>query len=226
MTVKTRAQLKDENAADFPNNNTGLISPAGLRGQMDDIVDSAVFPEDGSVGSGNSTFLHPDLPSAVTRPWVQRGRERCSPFDIITNQDDQDEILSGAGTFDATEQLKEAFAWAKCVEFPGGAQTKPCFFVSHVLPLQNDQVLKGNGCRIIIPDAGWPLGASDNFGLFQCKNKSRWRIEGFHVHYPSSITALHNFTPKPSMSRTARTGGLSATCSRAAKSRRSGAAVR
>ena len=46
MTAKTRAQLKDENAADFPNNNTGLISPAGLRGQMDDIVDSALFPGD------------------------------------------------------------------------------------------------------------------------------------------------------------------------------------
>ena len=46
MSVKTRAQLKDENAADFPNNNTGLISPAGLRGQMDDIADSMFLAED------------------------------------------------------------------------------------------------------------------------------------------------------------------------------------
>ena len=46
MTAKTRAQLKAENAADFPDNVSRLISPADLRGQMDDIVDSALFPED------------------------------------------------------------------------------------------------------------------------------------------------------------------------------------
>jgi hypothetical protein len=46
MAVKTRAQIKSENASDFPDNAAHLISPAGLRGQLDDIVDSALFPED------------------------------------------------------------------------------------------------------------------------------------------------------------------------------------
>jgi hypothetical protein len=50
MAVKTRAVLKAENASDFPDNTARLISPADLRGQMDDIVDSALFPEDGLVG--------------------------------------------------------------------------------------------------------------------------------------------------------------------------------
>ena len=51
MSVKTRSQLKAENATDFPNNTTRLITPAALRGQMDDIVDSALFPEDDIEGS-------------------------------------------------------------------------------------------------------------------------------------------------------------------------------
>jgi hypothetical protein len=51
MAVKTRAQLKSENASDFPDNTTKLISPADLRGQMDDVVDSALFPEDGVVAA-------------------------------------------------------------------------------------------------------------------------------------------------------------------------------
>jgi hypothetical protein len=46
MAVKTRAQLKSENASDFPDNTARMISPADLRGQMDDIVDSALFPGD------------------------------------------------------------------------------------------------------------------------------------------------------------------------------------
>jgi hypothetical protein len=46
MTLKTRAELKAENAGDFPNNNTRLISPADLRGQMDDVADSALLRED------------------------------------------------------------------------------------------------------------------------------------------------------------------------------------
>jgi hypothetical protein len=50
MAVKTRAVIKAENASDFPDNTARLISPADLRGQMDDIVDSALFPEDGVVG--------------------------------------------------------------------------------------------------------------------------------------------------------------------------------
>jgi hypothetical protein len=46
MTVKTRAQLKAENASDLPDNVERQISPADLRGQMDDIADSATLRED------------------------------------------------------------------------------------------------------------------------------------------------------------------------------------
>jgi hypothetical protein len=46
MTVKTRAELKAENAADFPDNTTRLITPAKVRGQVDDIADSATLRED------------------------------------------------------------------------------------------------------------------------------------------------------------------------------------
>jgi hypothetical protein len=46
MAVKTRAELKSENAADFPDNQAYLISPAALREQLNDIVDSVVFPAD------------------------------------------------------------------------------------------------------------------------------------------------------------------------------------
>lgn len=46
MAVKTRDALKAENASDFQDNVAQLISPADLRGQMDDTADSALFPED------------------------------------------------------------------------------------------------------------------------------------------------------------------------------------
>jgi hypothetical protein len=51
MSVKTRDVLKAENAADFPDNTAGLISAADLRGQLDDIIDSATFPEDGAASA-------------------------------------------------------------------------------------------------------------------------------------------------------------------------------
>ena len=71
MTVKTRAEIKAENASDFPDNSTRLISPADLRGQMNDIIDSALFPEDdiegppGPPGSGAMGLYDPQLSGAV-----------------------------------------------------------------------------------------------------------------------------------------------------------------
>lgn len=55
MAVKNRATLKSENPVEFPDNTTGLISPADLRGQLDDIIDSATFPEDGGGGGSGTT---------------------------------------------------------------------------------------------------------------------------------------------------------------------------
>jgi hypothetical protein len=51
MTAKDRATLKAENSADFPDNTAGAISAADLRGQLDDIIDSATFPEDGGASA-------------------------------------------------------------------------------------------------------------------------------------------------------------------------------
>jgi chitodextrinase len=56
MTAKLRAELKSENATDFPDNTAGLISAGDLRGQLDDIIDSATFPEDGGGGGGGTTI--------------------------------------------------------------------------------------------------------------------------------------------------------------------------
>jgi hypothetical protein len=47
MTAKIRATLKAENITKLPDNVTAEISPADLRGQLDDVIDSAIFPEDG-----------------------------------------------------------------------------------------------------------------------------------------------------------------------------------
>jgi hypothetical protein len=51
MAVKTRGDLKAENVVEFPDNAAGAISAADLRGQLDDIIDSATFPEDGAASA-------------------------------------------------------------------------------------------------------------------------------------------------------------------------------
>ena len=58
MALKTRSELKAENASDFPDNSTRKISPEKLRGQMDDVVDSARLKEDVSTlhDTGNPTY--------------------------------------------------------------------------------------------------------------------------------------------------------------------------
>lgn len=55
MAVKTRTELKSENSADFPDNITHLISPADLRGQMDDFADSMFLAEDLDTPGGPSS---------------------------------------------------------------------------------------------------------------------------------------------------------------------------
>jgi hypothetical protein len=59
MAIRTRDELKAENAADLPDNSARLISAADLRGQLDDIIDSTFLAEDldtpdGPVGAGGS----------------------------------------------------------------------------------------------------------------------------------------------------------------------------
>jgi hypothetical protein len=90
MAVKTRTELKSENAADFPDNITGLISPADLRGQMDDLIDSAVFPEDGA-GSGGVTV---DTGEPYRIIMLSDGTVLAIPFDAVTPEAPTDILIT------------------------------------------------------------------------------------------------------------------------------------
>lgn len=46
MTVRTRTQLKDDAAAALPDNTSGQIAPADVRGRVVDLADSALLSED------------------------------------------------------------------------------------------------------------------------------------------------------------------------------------
>jgi hypothetical protein len=46
-----RTDLKADNVITLPDNTAGSITPADLREQLDDLIDSAVFPEDGSMAT-------------------------------------------------------------------------------------------------------------------------------------------------------------------------------
>lgn len=46
MTVRTRTQLKDDAAAALPDNVSGEISPADVRGRVEDLADSAFLAGD------------------------------------------------------------------------------------------------------------------------------------------------------------------------------------
>jgi hypothetical protein len=80
MTVKTRDQLKSDmdDVANLPDNITGLITPADLRGQLGDIIDSAVFPEDGE-GSGTTV----DTGETYRIIMLSDGTVRAIPFDAV-----------------------------------------------------------------------------------------------------------------------------------------------
>lgn len=46
MTVRTRTQLKDDAATALPDNTSGEIAPADVRGRVVDLADSALLSED------------------------------------------------------------------------------------------------------------------------------------------------------------------------------------
>ena len=88
MTAKDRDTLKAENAADFPDNIAHQISPAALRGQLDDIIDSATFPEDGGAGSGDDldTTQVAALGSSLARTipeWLAGSPINECPADVL-----------------------------------------------------------------------------------------------------------------------------------------------
>jgi hypothetical protein len=80
MTAKDRATLKAENIAEFPDNTAGQISAADLRGQLDDIIDSATFPQDG-VGGGSGTTIDTGEPYKIIM--LSNGTVRAIPVDAV-----------------------------------------------------------------------------------------------------------------------------------------------
>jgi hypothetical protein len=80
MTAKLRYELKSENATDFPDNISGLISAGDLRGQLDDIIDSATFPEDGGAGSGGVTV---DTGEPYKIIMLSNGTVKAVPVDAV-----------------------------------------------------------------------------------------------------------------------------------------------
>ena len=132
MAVKTRAELKAENTADFPDNVARLISPADLRGQMDDIVDSALFPEDGiegppgPPGSGAMGLYDPQLSGAVG--------------DGTTN--DRNALLAADGIADSADdylfinkiyKINSNLTLTSGVQFGSGGRLKPASGVTVTL---------------------------------------------------------------------------------------------
>jgi hypothetical protein len=78
MAIKTRAEIKAETLIDLPDNTSGLISAGDVRGQLDDIVDSAIFPED-PVSSGTTV----DTGQHYRIIMLSDGTVRAIPFDAV-----------------------------------------------------------------------------------------------------------------------------------------------
>jgi hypothetical protein len=62
MSVLTRSALSSSFNTNLPDNNSGLITPEVLRGELINTIDSAVFPED----TGSSFIQSFDVANAAT----------------------------------------------------------------------------------------------------------------------------------------------------------------
>jgi hypothetical protein len=132
MTVKTRSELKAENSGDFPNNQTRLISPADLRGQMDDTADSMLMDEDiagldlseahvtaigdgtqtlaewtSSILSGEAGDFSPPWTGAITWPVTQRMQQQVYLLDFIPVSEHA-AIRAGTSTYDCADAFENA----------------------------------------------------------------------------------------------------------------------
>jgi hypothetical protein len=105
MSVKTRTELKSENATDFPDNSARLISPADLRGQMDDVVDSMLMAEDDLPGG---MFVNTGE-GAVERSVGDRLADTVHLLDYIP-VNEHAAILAGTSTYDASTAMLNAIA--------------------------------------------------------------------------------------------------------------------
>lgn len=207
--AKTKAELVADITTDIadagaalPNNANHLISPTGVRQQILDL-DARLLDQlarenqpNGYVGTdangrslADGLFTHPNLPSALPRPNINRGSEFASPFDIITNAEDQDAILNGGGAgVDATAALKELAENVRRIEFPGGGT----YQITDSINCFDKTKLYGHGARIMCVDAGWNMSGLDHYGIFNIRNVGEIEITGFDIYGTKSQDAGHS----------------------------------
>ena len=119
MTVKTRDELKSENATDFPDNSTRLISPADLRGQMDDVVDSMLMDQDiAGLDLSEAVVTAPGDGTKTLADWTadivagsggSGGGAVVELLDFIPAAEHA-AILAGTSTYNASAAMAEAIA--------------------------------------------------------------------------------------------------------------------
>lgn len=144
MTVRTRAQLKSDAATNLPNNTSAEISPADVRGQFDNVADSAVLPED--LLSKHTVWV----PAGAMTPKVTNGAGE-STYDSGSN-----DVTMRTLDFDTTTQEYAQFSigmpkgWNEgTVTFipywtnTGGSSTQTVRWTLAGLAVSNDDTLNG-----------------------------------------------------------------------------------
>jgi hypothetical protein len=113
MAVKTRAELKAENSTDFPDNNSRLISAAHLRGQMDDVADSAFLAEDLDQLGGPASYPVEGVQSFSTKIMLIDSMSEAERALLSTTGPYIDAILAAAIAEGSTRETPE-------IHFPFG----------------------------------------------------------------------------------------------------------
>lgn len=144
MTIRTRAQLKSDAASSLPDNTAAEISPADVRGQFDNVADSAVMPED--LNSKHTIWV----PAGAMTPKVTNGAAEGT-YDSGLN-----DVTLRTLAFDTTTQEYAQF----CIGMPkgwdegtvtfipywtnaGGSSTQTVRWTLAGLAVSNDDTLNG-----------------------------------------------------------------------------------
>jgi hypothetical protein len=153
------------------------VSPPGLV-QLDPVLnsDGARQPIENFIGAQASP-----LESAT------------AAFDFIPGTR-QAAIVAGTSAYDATADLRAMFAagiknGVKIYKFQPGT-----YLICGSLQVPDGAILIGNGATIKACDAGWPLAAPDNYGMFNVNSANGVRISGFHLYGTKDADIDH--TPK------------------------------
>jgi hypothetical protein len=185
MAVKTRAELKAENAADFPDNTTRQISAADLRGQLDDIVDSAVFPEDdvgGGGGGAGGDFTADYSPAAEERTVTDRLSSEVFFSDVLT-ETEREQVAAGNPTFDAGARLETL------INDTAGYDVASQFSAGRVIRLPHGTLLFKTPCNIKHTVHIIGEGRGDNANVSNTTILCEQGVEGFIINYGGTYGA-------------------------------------